>query len=315
MIIIYSFSKMKGKKANRLRRDEMTKVSNKKLVIVAIVLSLLTAALLYHYLKGIAGQRVAEGVSVIVAKTDIAPKTKITLEMVSEVKVPLEYIQPGAVKSMDKVIGIVVKEKIISGEQVSEGRLVYESKAVGFTGIIPRDKRAVTVAVTEVTGVAGFVKAGDYVDIVATFDTGAVGDNVSHVVMQNILVLASNRDTEMGAEATAIKESGKEVNKAGTVTIAVMPDEVARLTLAEEKGKIRLVLRPYLPTNPIAITEVVTPRDLVGNHVMLSNEQLARPETFSDERETVPVESPEPNYGNKGIQVIRGTKTENIAVH
>ena len=55
--------------------------------------------------------------------------------MVSEVKVPPEYIQPGAVTSLDKVVGIVVREHIVSGEQVSERRLIREGKSVGFTGI------------------------------------------------------------------------------------------------------------------------------------------------------------------------------------
>ena len=70
-----------------------------------------------------------------------------------------------------------------------------------------------TVAVNEVTGVAGFVKAGDYTDIVVTFDANTVGDNVSHVLMQNILVLAANRDTEIGVTDTTVKESAKEISK------------------------------------------------------------------------------------------------------
>jgi len=288
----------------------MARISSKKLVIIAIVLSFLTAVLLYNYLTGMKNETLQQGASVIVAKTDIAPKTKITLDMVVEVKVPPEYMQPGAVQTMDKVVGIVAREQIISGEQISERRLVYESKAVGFTGTIPRDKRAVTVAVNEVTGVAGFVKAGDYIDVVVTFDTAVAGDNVSQMVMQNILVLASNRDTEVGASSTALKESGKEVNKAGTVTVAVTTDEAARLTLAEEKGKIRLALRPYLPVNTIAITEVVTPRDLVGAHgVPVRNEQPA-----DIQRPEVTEVKSLPNPGNKGIEVIRGTKSENIAI-
>ena len=301
----------------------MAKVSNKGLLVIAVVLSLMTAILVYNYLHGVTnGQVGKEGISVIVAKVDIAPKTKITPDMVSEVKVPPEYVQPGAVTSLDKVVGIVVREQIVSGEQVSERRLVREGKSVGFTGIIPRDKRAVTVAVNEVTGVAGFVKAGDYTDIIVTFDTATVGDNVSHVLLQNILVLAANRDTEIGVTDTTVKESTKEISKTGTVTMAVTPDEAAKLTLAEERGKIRLVLRPYLPLNGIVITEVATARDLVGDHVSLvKNEQAPHYQPTAPQqpvyvnRQEMPAANIQPIPDNRGIQVIRGTKIESMPIN
>jgi len=310
----------------------VAKISNKNLMAIAVVLSLITAVLIYNYLKtATIGQSAQQGVSVVVAKVDIAPKTKITPEMVNEVKVPADYIQPGAVTSLDKAIGVVVREQIVSGEQVSERRLLRDGKSVGFTGMIPRDKRAVTVAVNEVTGVAGFVKAGDYIDVVVTFDSAIVGDNVSYVIMQNILVLAANRDTEIGATDTTAKDGTKELSK-GTVTMAVTPDEAAKLTLAEEKGKIRLALRPYLPLNAIVMTEVATAKDLVGDHVsLMRNEQAspsqpASPEGYQhyqpQQQQPVYVDRPElpaakfqPIPDNRGIQVIRGTKSESVPVN
>lgn len=303
----------------------MVKLSNKKLIVIAILLSLMTSGLLYHYLKGVSKPTSQEGVVVIVAKVDIPPKTKITAEMVTEVKVPAEYIQPETITSLDKVIGVVVREQIITGEQISERRLLREGKAIGFTGIIPPDKRAVTVAVNEVTGVAGFVKAGDYVDVVATFDTANVGDNVSSVILQNILVLAANRDSDTGGSSSKdnAKEVSKEVTKSATVTIAVSPDEAAKVTLAEERGKIRLVLRPYLPLYPISMTTVITPKDLVGVHTTpaVKNEQPqstpkieSRPPAYI-ERPTIPDKQPPISNSNTGIQVIRGTKFENTLIN
>ena len=300
----------------------MTKVSNKKLLMIAVVLSLITATLIYQYLKGVTSEpTVQESMSVVVAKVDIGPKTKITPEMVSEVKMPSAYIQPGTVTTLDQVVGVVVREQIVSGEQISERRLIREGKSVGFTGMIPRDKRAVTVAVNEVKGVAGFVKAGDYVDVIVTFDTAAVGEDISHVVMQNILVLAANRDTEIAA-AEPPKDSTKEISKTGTVTVAVTPDEAAKLTLSEEKGKIRLALRPYLPLNGVVIAEAVTARDLVGDHVFPAKSEKASPPQYQQPPPPVYVntrEAPKANFrpisDNGGIQVIRGTKIENTPIN
>ena len=299
----------------------MAKLSNKKLLAVTILLSLMTAILVYNYLKEVTGPAVPQGVSVIVAKVDIGAKTKVTPEMVSEMKVPEEYIQPGAIRSLDKVVGSIVRERIINGEQISEGRLVREGKDVGFTGMIPKDKRAVTVAVNEVIGVSGFVKAGDYIDVVATFDTANVGDNVSSVIMQNILVLAANRDTEMGMAAKTGKEDTKEMIKSATVTLAVAPDEAARIILAEERGKIRLVLRPYLPLYPIVVTEVVTPTDLVGVHTSPVKKEQSQPTSSVEtgqpafvKQQPVPETKSQTKDDDTGIPVIRGTKIEKTPV-
>lgn len=293
----------------------MAKLSNKKLLFLAVALSLLTAILVYYYLKGVTGLPVvSEGSTVIVAKGDIPPKTKITPEMVQEVIVPAVYIQPGAVTTLERVVGIMVREQIVSGEQILERRLVRDSKSVGFTGLIPRDKLAITVAVNEITGVAGFIKAGDYVDIVVTFDAGTVGDHTSQVVMQNLLVLASNHDTQISSGDSTVKDSVKEVNKLGTVTMAVTAHEAAKLTLAEEKGKIHLTLRPYLPLQTMMLTKAVTPKDLVGIHVSPTQKEQALPPTqvtmqpvLGEGRGSLPPQV----QPTSSIKVIRGTKIEN----
>lgn len=283
------------------------KISSKGLLIIAVLLSLITSALVYKYLQGMTAKTSKDGTPVIVAKVDIPPKTKITAEMLSQSKVPNEYLQPGSMSEMQLVVGTITRDHIIAGEQITERRLVIEGKTVGFSGVIPRDKRAITIAVTEVTGVAGFVKPGDYVDVVATFDQNMAGDNVSQIMMQNVLVLAANRDAETTANAN--KDNKKEVVKTSTVTLAVTPDEVAQLTLAEDKGKVRLALRPYMPANGFNIVNTVTPKDIVGAHAApVDNRQR------QDAVETPPKQN-QKGPDESGIQMIRGTKVDTIPVH
>ena len=285
----------------------MIKLSNKGLTGVALLLSVITAALVYSYLKDAAlSPAEQETVTVLVAKADIPAKTAITPELVQEMKVPVEYVQPGAVTDAEKAVGAVVKEAIVAGEQITQRRLTAQGKAAGFSGIIPKDKRAVTVAVTEVTGVAGFVKPGDFVDVIVTFDANTAGADVSHVVLQNMQVLAANQDTNGAVEENAdAKTAAKDAVKMMTVTLAAAPDEAAKLTLSEEKGKIRLALRPFMPQNPVTITQVTTPRDLVGSHTP------AIPPSAGGA--TPAREKASPAEG-KGITVIRGTKTESIPI-
>src|SRR5690606_36281457 len=107
----------------------------------------------------------------------------------------------------------------------------------GLTFSIPPDKRAVSVGVNEVIGVAGFVKPGDRVDVLATFDRNFSGQDMTTTILQDVQVLATAQETESDPEKAEVTT---------TVTLAVSLDEAERLTLAEERGTLRLVLRPAL---------------------------------------------------------------------
>lgn len=294
----------------------MTKLSKKSLLLVAVALSAVFAFMLYRYLNT---PTMAE--TVIVAKTDIAPKTTITADMIKEVSVPKDYIQPNAVKDKKNVVGSITRENVIAGEQITSRRLVVAGKSIGFTGIIPKDKRAMTVAVTEETGVAGFPKAGDYVDVVVTFDQQELGEPVSQIILQNLQVLATNHEMEGGEviQATAGKATASTTSKTNTVTLAVNPLEAAQLALSDEKGKVRLALRPFLAFDSVVATTAVTPTGLVGKKAVVPAQAYNVPAT---QVEYVPYEVSSDYYAPQGsqpvyknIQMIRGTKTETISVN
>lgn len=281
----------------------MNKLSGKALIILAFVLSLATAGLVYSYLKNMSVKPPEHTNTVVVATKNIGAKTRITGDMIQEAQAPVNYTQPGAISESKLVVGTLARDPIAAGEQITERRLVIEGKTGGFTGIIPPDKRAVTVAVTEVSGVAGFVKPGDMVDVVVTFDQSTAGDNVGHMILQNILVLASNRDSEAAAAQTTGKE--KEVTKTSTVTLAVAPDDAAKLALAEDKGKVRLALRPFLPAMAAVFPQAVTPKDLVG--VQTGSAPVGEVKPDASDRQAAPP-------AGKGIMVIRGSKQESVPI-
>jgi pilus assembly protein CpaB len=283
---------------------DVARLSTRGLVAIAMALSLLTAFLVYGYLNNLANRTAKAGQPVIVAKKDIAAKTRITADMVEETLVPAEYIQPGAMKETGQMIGVIAREHISANEQITPRLLVLGNKTAGFSGMIPGGKRAVTVAVSEVTGVAGFVKAGDRVDVVITFDQSAVGDNAAKLVLQNVQVLAANQDAEGAGTDTAA--SKKDATRARVVTLAVTPQEAAQVTLGEEKGKLRLALRPYTASEEIVAVNTVTPKDMVGEQTA-----PARSGVESASAPAAPQAAPAPagrsGGSSFGIQVIRGT--------
>ena len=287
----------------------MAKLSSKGLLAIALFLSLVTSVLVYKFLsQSVQKPTVVEGDIIVVARLDIPAKTRITAAMVQEARIPPNFVQNGAMRDMSRVIDMVASEMIVAGEQVIERRLLTDAKKAGFTGLIPQGKRALTVGVSEITGVAGLLKAGDTVDMIVTFDQQIVGDHVSQILLQNILVLAVNKDSEVAQERDPKREAPKDagVVRMTTVTLALSPDEAARVAMAEEKGKLRFALRPYLPETAAASRQPITPTHIVGVHKSPLQKEK---ETQASAAATGPKTEPS-TRSLTTIPVIRGTKVE-----
>lgn len=295
----------------------MSKLSKKGLFGIAVVLSAVLAILVYRYLSA-----PIQGQTVMVAKTNIPPKTVITENMVREASVPKDYIQPNAIQDKAKVIGAVAKELIIAEGQITSRQLALSGKPAGFTGFIPPDKRAMTLAVTDESGVAGFTKPGDYVDILVTLNQQQVGESSSKIILRNIQVLAANRDTEEDTSGAVSNVKNSNPAKTTTVTLAVDPMEALQLAMGDDSGKVRLMLRPYMPSDDGNVTAIVTPRDLLGGQVSLAaNNQPVQPSSYSNQEyynyypPQASTDSKSNNSSGSTIQMIRGTKSETISVN
>lgn len=168
---------------------------------------------------------------VVVPKVPILEGKTITLEDVESVAWPKDYLPRGAAFSRTvEVQGRVAKQDLFPGEPIFQQKVSGSDTAGGMPALIPEGHRAVTLAVTEVKGVAGFVKPGDRVDVLTTFELeDDDGDNfrLTRTVLQNVLVLASaqtmvndgrhaNMETPPGVvrgEATESVEKEKESDK------------------------------------------------------------------------------------------------------
>ena len=297
----------------------MPRLSMKLAVGVAVVLSTLIAGLVYVYLQDVATQRQKDLTSVVVVVQDVGPKTVLTREMLKETKVPANFVQPGAVNKIDPIVGSVVKEQLVAGEQVVRHRLLLDLQGSGMAYQLPPGMRAYTLPINEYSGGAGFIRPGDKVDILATFDKAIAGDFTSNVILQDILVLAMNRnDVQPASNKAAGGKSGSAAEeKLNSVTLAVNADDAAKLALAEDRGRLRLSLRPFA-VEAMPVVRTITPRDLVG-YVYRAPEVSANPYVNMSNR------AGGESYVNGGsvgaaagrgpsVEVIRGTSIENVAV-
>ena len=118
--------------------------------------------------------------------------------------------------------------------------------AKGLSADVKRQMRAMSINVNGAASVSGMVKPNDHVDVIGTFnfpdDEGKIkrGDPVTCTILQNVLVLATGKDTSK----TQSRELGTRSAGYTTVTLEVTPREAEMLAFAEQiKGRLVLTLR------------------------------------------------------------------------
>lgn len=229
---------------------------------------------------------------VVVSVVDIQLGQQINPEMVKVVDWPQNSVPPGAFVDPVVLGGRVAKTAIQRGEPVLESKLSPVGSRAGLSAVIGAGKRAMTVKVNEVVGVAGFALPGNYVDImVSTQEEGSQAGNrdrqISKIVLERILVLA------VAQEASRDESKPKVVN---AVTLEVSPEEAEKLDLARSVGTLSLVLR-----NQVEAQEIHTAGATKGS-------LLSMPEVKKEEKKVEPRGSGKRASGNC-VQVLRGAQS------
>jgi len=224
-------------------------------LIAAVVAGLVATFAVHRYVSLKTNIPVAATRTVVVAAVDISPGTALNRQNSKVTSWPQEVVPPRAVGGIQEVDGRVVKVPISQGSPVQSTMLAPEGTAAGLSGILEDGKRALTVKVDEVAGVAGFIHQGDHVDVLVDLPIHEATDHFSKTILHDISVLTTGQIWEQ-------KGDGKPV-VVNTVTLELTPDEGEVLNLASNEGKIRLALRNR-NNKTIAQTRGVTTSSLVG---------------------------------------------------
>ncbi len=136
--------------------------------------------------------------NIVVPLVPVSEGKTLSMNDVTSVKWPSEFLPKGSTFSDPyELVGRVAKQDLFPGEPIFAEKVSGSNTRGGLPAVIPPGMRAVSVAVTEVKGVAGFVKPGDRVDVLSTFQVSKSGERdsdktqVIRTVLQNVLVLAS----------------------------------------------------------------------------------------------------------------------------
>ncbi len=173
---------------------------------------------------------------VVVAARDIQLGSPLTPDMVRTVDWPSSSLPDGAIREVAELDARVVKTSLLRGEPILETKLAPVGTKGGLSSLITEGRRAITVKVNEVIGVAGFALPGNHVDVMVNTKDEAEKP-VSKIVLEQILVLA------VAQEANRDETKPKVVS---AVTLEVTPEQAERLDLARSIGNLSLVLRNQL---------------------------------------------------------------------
>ncbi len=190
-------------------------------------------------------------VEVVVAAKDLPEGTELEPAHLKMAAVPEKFVQPYAVRSPNQVAGKVTMAPIAADEQVLSTKVRRPEEAPSgatLSSLTPKGKRAVTIAVDEITGVGGFVRPGDIVDILWTVKVPQANPQKEEqattlTLFQDVPVLAVGGDL-LGRKGRQPTGGEKDKEKGYTVTLALSPQETSFLLFAREQGKIQLSLRP-----------------------------------------------------------------------
>ena len=256
----------------------MERLTPRQLLIACGVVALLIFLLIYFTLTRLTAEKPkpvptppkpsvtqVKDVKIVTAKTSIPERTLIKEEMLSFKTVRSNNVPNGAFTRTTDLVGRPTKVAINTGEVITIRKVFASILDMGLSGRIPPECRAITVGISDVTGVAGFAQPGDYVDVMLVSSQVENNKVVSEMILQNVLLLAINKQVENPSSAPAqsnSKDNNGQDQKAGNkpkvegkptmATMALVPEDALKLAAKAQLGQIYLVLRPYRPSNGIS---------------------------------------------------------------
>ncbi len=221
--------------------------------------------------------------AVAVMRADLQVGQVVHERELATVDWPLAYVPQGAHSDPAKLEGRVVRRPLAAGEPVLESALLPEGARAGLVSVIDPTRRAVSVKVDPVVGVAGFVVPGSHVDVLVTIARIDLdGKPVSKVILQDVEVLAIDQKLEEAKEG--------EPELVQVVTVETSPQEAEKLTHAAHEGRLQLALR-----NP-------TDREIVETH------SVGVSEVLGDRRAPRVASRPVPRAPGANVEVIKGSQ-------
>jgi pilus assembly protein CpaB len=225
-------------------------------VLMAFGIAWLSALLLSWWVyKRTSAPQSRDLVSVVAASRDLPLGKRILTEDLKMLSLDRKDLPKGVFLKSSDLIDRSVAVPIIAGEIVLNGKLTAKGSGEGLTALIEPGMRAVSVQINEISGVSGFIQPGTRVDVLFT-RTFSNGDAATTTILQNVKIIAYGRQLDPAAKVDARD------TRPTVATLLVTQDQAQKLVLAEQRGRIQLVLRNGLDDEVNEVADPVGSADL-----------------------------------------------------
>ena len=255
---------------------------NRGLLLIALSAGLIAAVLVFVAVAqrdGGGADQTSGGVQTVptvVAAQAIPAGTKITADMVKVAGIPENVTVKGAFGDAGLVVDEVTIVPLAEGEALTPakiGPLREGDGKEGLNGVLPAGMRGIAVRIEEVTGVGGNLLPGDFVDVIAVYETET--GVVATTIMQDLEVLSvaqeaqtphrtANRDSDGDGTNDVVTVTSGDIPEdvqtrpsAVTVTLAATPEQALMLAYAQEEAiKVYTSLRALGDQGPVPLDPV-----------------------------------------------------------
>ncbi len=242
---------------------------------IALLLGLVAVFLGNAYFSGVQQREVAVArqnsfARIVVASQDLPFGTQLSSQNVRLVNWPQASIPTGAFTSLEEATrNRVAQRPMVAGEPVLASKVSGTDGRASLSANLPAGQVAYTIQINDVTGVGGFARPGDVVDVLMTRnmpgENAGATDKMNDVVLHGVPLLGIDLVSDTS-------KTNPEVGK--TATLQVSTTDAQKLALASQIGVLSLALRNVADKTPPALATVL-PRDLSASRIPVRGPMLA----------------------------------------
>lgn len=287
---------------------------------VALVIGLVTVYLVNAYFSGVERreERIAreqELARIVVASQNLEFGMPLTTSNIKLANWPANSVPAGAFTSLEDAMrdGRVALRPILTGEPILAERVSGKDGRASISYEIPEGMRAVSIPVSAVSSVSGFVRPGDVVDVLLTRNVPGSdgGEKMTDVLLPNVQVLAID-------QTAGIKNTNPAVGKTAVMLTDLTGAQI--LTLARDVGTMSLVLRnvenqEFDQTRFAGARQFVTTRDINRNRPRLRASPAPRQPTVMAASAPVVAGQAGPAVSGPVMTIVRGIQPTQYQVH
>ena len=247
-------------------------------------------------------------VAITAAARDMPAGTRLQKADLKTVRVPEKDVPKGAMLDQKLAIDRPLLFPVGANEAIISNKVASAAGAEGLPALIEIGKRAVSVQVTDASGVAGMIQPRAHVDVLFT-KSGSMAEAVTTTILEDVVVLAMGRTTEVANTSSPTTVNTAPRPNTQAATLLVSPEQARKLELAKNQGKISLALRNPLDHTSAKDQSATTSEQLyAGFHPKTQNTPSLRDDRAWERLIAKPPEKKEIPAPRHVIDVYRGDK-------